>query len=245
VLLAKHKTRRFGIMFTAVFAAIEPFSTVFANESPSPAARTLLFGSVESGRSTFVSTGFKRGVFDALDRTGFIIMGQSGGGREGPPASVTRLQGSANGNASLLAGYQWMIGWGALTLSAGPEMDMRTSEATTRMKLKAGGKMQAEAWLHPTQDTLIVATVIAGTARPQIWSRLALGYQIMPQLIPNVFAGPEAVAYGERKYVEWRVGAHLTGKLAGNIEGRVSAGWRVDTDNKQGMYWALALHTRL
>lgn len=246
--IASYSFRRFGMVLTGLWTVLASclwagtLNPALADEpEEEPAAiRRLLFSSVEGGRSTYVSSGFKWGAFDALDRSGLIIMGQTGAGSNGPPASPLRLEDKPSGSASLLAGYQSLIGWGALTFALGPEIDMRETAQTGKISRINGLRFHGEAWLHPTEDTLLVATLIGGSARPHIWGRVALGYQILP----NLYAGPETVAYSERDYVELRAGAHLTGTVFNKIEGRISAGWRKDNDREQGLYWSVTLHTR-
>ena len=211
--------------------------------------RTVLFGSLEAGRSSFANVGAKHALGGPLDRSGPALMAVAGyGGRferdPAAPGAPLAFRHAAQGSA--LLGYQHMLGWGALAAFVGPEIDHETF-AHDRANggesgPKFGARLHGEAWLHPSPDTLVTATLIAGSARPSLWSRGSLGYRLWR----DVFVGPEASAYAADRYREWRVGVHATGLALGRTSLRVSAGWREDSETRRGgAYLGLAGHVAL
>ena len=159
--------------------------------------RTVLFGSLEAGRSSFANVGAKHALGGPLDRSGPALMAVAGyGGRferdQAAPGTPLAFRHAAQG--STLVGYQQMLGWGALAAFVGPEIDYETfahdRAGGGESGPKFGARLHGEAWLNPSPDTLVTATLIAGSARPSLWSRGSLGYRLWR----NVFVGPEASA---------------------------------------------------
>jgi hypothetical protein len=206
------------------------------------ALRTVLFGSLEAGRGGFASAGFKR-TRGPLDRDGLAVIGTVGGGLERDPAEGPTAPGHRRykAQASLVGGYQWMLGWGAVGLFAGPEFDLEAvpGDPAARERPRLGGRFQAEAWLHPSADTLVTLTGIAGSARGHLWTRASFGYRLRE----GVFAGPEASLYVTRGQRDWRLGLHATGLAWRDLRLRLSAGWRQDEERRGGAYLGLTLHT--
>ncbi|HVL72496.1 MAG TPA: cellulose biosynthesis protein BcsS [Beijerinckiaceae bacterium] len=207
------------------------------------ALRTVLFGGLEAGRGGFASAGFKR-TLGPLDQNGFAVLGTAGAGleRDRPHEPGAPAHGRYKVQASLLSGHQWMLGWGAVALFAGPEFDYETvpGDPTARGRPRLGARLQGEAWLHPTEDTLVTLTGIAGSARGHLWTRGSLGYRLREGL----FVGPEASLYVTREHREWRLGLHATGLSWRDVRVRLSAGWRQDEDRRGGAYLGLTLHTQ-
>lgn len=228
--------------------------------APPPSRHTTLFGTVDTGRSIYAAAGFKHGLFDPLDRSGYVLIGMAGGGRERPaprlPLDFRQRGPQPEGEASLLVGHQWLIGWGAITVAAGPELTFRNPLIGSD-RARASGRVMAEAWLYPTPGTLLIATATAGSARPHVWGRVALGWQApdwlrarvghgLGWLLPEgAYAGPEIAIYREDGRPDWRLGGHVTGWKIGPASARLSAGWRKDTDGREGGYATLGLHAPL
>jgi hypothetical protein len=99
----------------------------------------------------------------------------------------------------------------------------------------------AELWAHPTPETLATATVIAGSARAHLWSRVSGGYAFWP----GVFLGPEAAFYARDDYREWRLGAHVTGLTWGRLNIRFSGGLLQSNDDRTGAYFGLTGYIRM
>jgi Cellulose biosynthesis protein BcsS len=205
---------------------------------------TVLFGSLDAGRSAFVSAGVKRTLGGSLDRDGFILMvGAAAGGapERGPLMSGTTFQPAAQAYAML--GHQWMLGRATLSVLAGPEFDaeMDAPSAWRSARTRFGLRGQLELWAHPTPATLATATLIAGSARGHLWARVSGGYAFWP----GVFLGPEASFYAREDDREWRLGAHLTGLKWGRFNFRLSGGYLHADDGQAGAYFGLTSYVRM
>ncbi|TNC16486.1 cellulose biosynthesis protein BcsS [Methylobacterium terricola] len=221
--------------------------------------RTVLFGSLDAGRSTFVSAGGKfapdgygRDGLAALATFGYGLRterdwwGDPRGQAGGAPPRVLRhtVQGGA------VAGWQWVRDWGIAALFAGPEIafEVLDSPATRRLPApRIGARVQGELWARPTEATLLTATLIAGTARGSAWGRVAWGVRLPAPVLGDGYVGPEAALYADRTgYRKWSLGLHAT-DLALPFEGvapvrlRVSAGWAYEEQiRRPGVYGALS-----
>lgn len=206
--------------------------------------RTVLFGGVEAGPSSFANAGFKRALGPSLDRDGWLAMGTLGGGLrrerlDGSGAEAWRVTTIASG----LVGHQWITGGTVAALFGGVEVDhaqlISGGEALRWAEPRFGGRLQAELWSRPTEATLLTATLVAGSARGHLWARTSWGHEVWR----GVYAGPEAVAYAEDGYREGRLGLHLTGLSLAGVTLGVSAGGSF-TETRSGGYVTLQAYTR-
>lgn len=206
------------------------------------AAYSVLFAGIDLGRSNFVGSGFQRVFAAQPGARRFILMATSGAGtdvqRGRPQMAAYREQTS---QSAFMVGYRWPLSSGSLTFLGGFETDTRQKESDRAARFRGGGRVQVELWHHPDSDSLVTASLIAGTARPSAWARAAIGKAVFDRL----FLGPEATVHIEEGYTQWRIGAHLTGIRLWRLEGRFSAGFRSDTATVNGAYWAFNLHIRL
>lgn len=205
---------------------------------------TVLFGSLDSGRSVFASAGVKRALGGSLDRDGFVFLGGVGFGgtpERGASFDAARFRPAAQAHA--LLGYQWMLGPVTLAALVGPEVEVEAvaGNALHSARTRFGLRGQAELWAHPTPRTLATATVIAGSARGHVWGRMSGGYAVRP----GVFLGPEASLFARDGYAEWRLGAHLTGLKWGGSTFRLSGGLGRANDGRTGAYAGLSGYVRL
>jgi hypothetical protein len=209
---------------------------------------TVLFGSLDAGRSLFVNTGVKRTLTGPLDRPGFVAMQTNGLGitREvfgsDPGIKVMRITTEASG----LLGYQWTGNGLYVALMAGPEMhqeQLTIAAAVGRWSQpRLGFRGQAELWLNPTRDTLVTGTLVAGSTRGSLWGRVSTGLRVWR----NLYVGPEAIVYVTDTYRETKFGAHMTGLDLGIVHLRLSAGLQTDSDHRSGgAYMALTGWIRL
>jgi hypothetical protein len=133
--------------------------------------------------------------------------------------------------ASAMIGYQWTLDRVFVAGFIGPEVDAQQpvtiGEIPRLSHPRLGLRIQGELWAHPTENTLLTATVVAGTARGHLWGRTAFGYRIWN----DVFIGPEASLSMTETYREWRVGAHVTGLQLGRFTFGLSGGWRGEDDS--------------
>ena len=211
--------------------------------------KAVLFGSLDAGRSSFVTLGAKQTLSGPLDRSGFVSMAAFGYG--GTPA---RADFDMNSNtvvrptvqASAMIGYQWILDRVFVAGFIGPEVDAQQpitlGEIPRLSHPRLGLRLQGELWAHPTENTLLAATVVAGTARGHLWGRTAFGYRIWN----DVFIGPEASLSLTETYREWRVGAHVTGLQLGRFTHGFSGGWRGEDDSPHhGAYVNISGYVRM
>lgn len=198
---------------------------------------TVLFGSLDAGRSTFVSGGAKQSLTGPLDRSGLLVMESTGFGltrersrAEGRNVSVMRFTHAT----SALAGYQWNTDGLSLAALAGPEVQQEQltyrGRAYRFSQPRLGARGQIDLWANPTPATLLTATLIASSARSSLWGRLSTGIRVADGL----FVGPEVTVYTTPTYREVRWGGHLSGLALSVVQLRLSAGWMEDDAHRRG-----------
>lgn len=198
---------------------------------------TLLFGSLDAGAATFVTSGVKIGL-PTLTQDGAVALASFGGGhqRERGPDGVRRRY-TALG--AVVVGYQWVFDWGVVAAFAGPEGSTQMlAERLGRTLLppRFGLRLHGEIWARPTEETLLQATLIAGTSLDSIWARIAWGYRLW-----DAYLGPEASVYADGTgYQKISLGLHGTDFDVGPFSVRVSAGVQGETDRR-----AIAPYTAL
>lgn len=224
---------------------LPPAAACAEGDAEAPRAlNTVLFGSLDGGRSLFASAGVKRTLAGSLDRDGFVFMGGAGFG--GAPERGVRFDAARfrpTAQAHGLFGHQWMLGPVTLAAFAGPELDVEAdaADALRSARTRFGLRGHAELWAHPTPRTLATATVIAGSARGHVWARMSGGYAFRP----GVFLGPEASLFARDGYAEWRLGAHVTGLKWGGFSFRLSGGLSHANDGRIGAYAGLSGYIRM
>jgi Cellulose biosynthesis protein BcsS len=232
--------RDFGTGWTsAVFDHLMPW---WANPTPAREEHLLLFGSFDSGkRQIFSGAGLKYAPFGSLDESGFRILAKGGAAQWRAPGAKA-ADAEQKGEGSMMAGGDLMTGRGAVGVYLGPEMALKwASRKTVGTPLAQPGlRLQAELWDHPRPDMLVQLSGAVSTAASQIWSRGALGYQVLAP----VFAGPEAEITTAPGYTKWRIGAHATGISVLGFNARLSAGREIATDKQRGLYATLSVHWR-
>lgn len=230
--------RALAVLALAVIFACDPA------RSDDATLRTVLFGSMEAGASTFSAAGAKL-VFDRFDRDGPVALVTAGGGvrPEGGGRAPVLMRFTALGAA--LGGYQFIREWGAATLFAGPEASWEALSGpgfVQALPLRAGLRLHGEVWARPTESTLATATVILGSARGDAYARLSWGAALF-----GAYLGPEAAVYGDRTdYRKWSVGLHVTDYAMGGYRFRLSAGGQLETPlNQWSPYVSLAVWSTL
>lgn len=209
--------------------------------------RIVPFASVDVGRSVFVTAGLKQALTGPLDRQGYVALESLGYG-------LTRERGDAalgsiirhTLQTSSLVGYQFSTHGVFVGAFVGPEItwEQVTFDGVIARwsEPRLGARVQGEIWAHPTSDTLVTGTVVAGTTQGSVWARGSAGYR----LTGHLFLGPEASLYMTDTYREVRVGAHVTGASLGRIDLRLSAGVQSqDDDRKASPYLGLSGHFKM
>jgi hypothetical protein len=202
----------------------------------------LIFGSLDGGASSFLTAGVKITPKSSPHAGPAMLMSVGGGAgfeRLDCGCGVRPMLGHYAASASAVFGYQWSFSEGVVALFAGPEgvMNGHASDAGVyRRDAGIGLRVHAEAWLHPTAATLLQASLIAGTARDSVWSRLAWGYRAW-----SAYAGPEAGLYADATgYAKASLGLHVTGLSYAATTFRVSAGAQYEPrDSRLSAYLGL------
>lgn len=202
------------------------------------ALRTVLFGSLEAGASTFSSSGAKL-AFDRFDRDGPVALVTLGSGVRLESTAPTLVRLTLLGAA--LGGYQFIQDWGAVSVFAGPEASWESLSGAGGMQalpLQAGLRLHGEVWARPTAETLVTATAIFGTARGDAYTRLSWGLALF-----GAYLGPEVAFYGDRTdYRKWSLGLHATDVALGETRFRLSAGCQSESPgDRLSPYLSLAV----
>jgi hypothetical protein len=226
----------------APLLALLPIVEAKAQSGNSDAPNTVLFGSLDGGRSVFMNAGVKR-TLGSLDRDGLAFMGGAGFGGTPERGMSFGIDFRPTMQAYGLVGYQWMLPRVAISALVGPELDAEADSlaAIRSARTRFGIRGHAELWAHPTSKTLATATLIAGSARGHVWGRVSGGYAFWP----GVFLGPEAVFYARDDYREWRLGAHVTGLTWRSLNLRLSGGLMQSSDDRTGAYFGLSGYVRM
>jgi hypothetical protein len=230
----------FGTALLCVLVAASPARA--ADSSLVRELDTVLFGSLDAGRTGYANVGFKRTLQGGLDASGTaaLVTFGYGGSSERIGAHLTGFRHKAS--ASALLGYQWLGPSVVLAGFLGPEIDYERDPGpfgqTARPRL--GLRAQAELWAHPTADTLVTATLVAGSARDHLWSRASAGYAMWD----GIFVGPEVIHYRAENDREWRVGIHATGVTIARFTLRLSGGIG-RFDERTGGYVGLTGYIRM
>jgi hypothetical protein len=238
--------RRWFFCASVILACVLTALPAVAAEESTEDVRTVLFGSLDAGRSTFVNAGAKRALAGSLDQDGPVALATVGyGARFERPVAGGPLALRQTTLGSALIGYQWAFPWGVAAGFVGAEASYERLTARWGARdngLAAGVRVQGELWAHPSEATLVTASLVLGSSRLDLWSRIALGYRIFD----GVFVGPEVATYATDTYRKWQVGLHATGLQIGQFGLRLSGGYlREEQSDRDGPYFALAGHIRL
>ena len=202
---------------------------------------TLMFGSLDAGAAQFLTVGAKFG-FGSLDREGFAALASGGGGRRAERGDDGPRQRFTIG-AAVVVGYQWFFDWGVVGAYAGPEIATEMlvdRRGLAPLPLQPGLRLQGELWARPTEETLVQATAVAGSARESLWLRVAGGYRVW-----GAYLGPEIGGYIDATgYQKRALGVHGTDFDAGRFSARVSVGIQTESGRRGAApYLALSVWT--
>ncbi|WP_375461589.1 cellulose biosynthesis protein BcsS [uncultured Enterovirga sp.] len=197
----------------------------------------VLFGSLDAGRSVFVTGGAKQSLTGPLDRSGFLLMESTGFGltpersrNQGIDVPVLRF----THQTSALLGYQWNGDRVHVAAFAGPEVQQEQLTYGGRVyrwsQPRVGARGQLDLWLHPSPDLLVTNTLIVSSTRTSLWNRASVGYRVFG----SAFVGPEITVYATPTYREVRWGGHVTGLAMSVVTLRLSGGWMEDDSHKRG-----------
>lgn len=220
--------------FVLIGAATCPIPAVRASDD---AVSALIFGSLDAGPSVFATAGVKLAL-DRIDREGFAILASGGTGNRSERGPTAQAGGPARAMrrttlGAALFGYQWFQDWGVVAAYAGPEGSVEALSCacgTRTLPARLGLRLHGEVWARPSEATLVNATLILGSARGDLWARLAYGDRF-----DGVYLGPELSVYGDGTgYRKWSFGLHATDLAFGDLRFRISGGYLVETQTQRG-----------
>lgn len=191
----------------------------------------LLFGSLDGGAGTFVSAGAKI-ASGSLSEEGPVALLIAGGGvrseRIGCDCGWNHTLSHETTFIAGSLGYQWVIPEGVVAGFVGGEAVLDTFGALA-LTVRQGLRVQAEAWLRPTEETLVAATLVAGTARGDGWARIAWGRRLW-----DAYLGPEGSAYLDATgYRKLATGVHATDIAIADLRLRISGGLQWETGRRR------------
>jgi len=105
--------------------------------------------------------------------------------------------------------------------------------------VRAGVKVQGDAWVNPTKETMLFGIASYSTAFRTYYSNFKVGYDIFNG--KEIFVGPEIGAQGNERYDQLRVGAHITGLKVNNVSLGFSGGYMHESDVGAGIYGTIDL----
>ena len=210
-----------------------------------PSAFVLFMGSEFDRANNFYAIGFKARPFRPLGENRFVLIGSIGGGswRETGELALNRESDSRKFNAYALGGAEFNIVGGSLGLFAGPEFYREKAidprGVALRRERRFGMRAHADWWSHPTSATLLTLNVAMGSAKRDVWSRVAFGWRIGPETSIWGFAGPEISFSTSPTSRKARIGAHWSEFGAAKFRFRLSGGASKESGRGMGPYMTL------
>jgi opacity protein-like surface antigen len=98
---------------------------------------------------------------------------------------------------------------------------------------EVGPKVRGDVWVNPTEKSLFYGEAEYTTAFQTYYTSAKYGYDVFNK---DFFLGPEVTAFGDERFDQWRVGAHITQLKFGQLEVDVSAGFAHDSVVGDGAY---------
>jgi opacity protein-like surface antigen len=139
---------------------------------------------------------------------------------------------------TMLAGYAFEGDNYEINLLAGgyAENDMLSGfDQTDPVKgTAAGPKVRADVWVNPTPQTLFYSEGEYSTAFQTYWTSAKWGYDVTNG--KQIYVGPEVFAFGDLRFDQWRIGAHISEVTIGKVKLAISAGFAHDSVEGSGAY---------
>jgi hypothetical protein len=198
--------------------AIDASTTLTTNQSQF----AYVAGTIAVGGSTLQQSGFRLKLEGLGGTYGYD---QSG---TGAPARGEQFE------AGALAGYQTV--WNNATVAYYVGLNVRENTIPAAVPLnsatgtKVGFKTAFDAYLRPTDQSMLSAYASYSTAYDAYYARLRAGYAVFG----TGYVGPELTLLGDDYYGQTRLGAHFSGIQLGAIQFGVAAGYVWDRSYKIG-----------
>jgi hypothetical protein len=214
-------------------------------------AGTTLAGSNDGAKLSFdnsVEVTSRKGVsgtssltvapYGALDSNAVLLRVEGTGSEyrytnnDPPPAHVN----GRSIDASVLAGLQAVYeNFTAAIFLGGNSQSNRNAiddPKNSTWETKTGVKGVVEVGLTPTDKTSVQGSVSLSRANRSYRVDLKSGYEV----VPNVYAGPQAVFQGDAYYQQWKVGVYASMLIVGGVGVGVGAGLLHDVKQGNGVY---------
>jgi hypothetical protein len=180
-------------------------------------------------------------VWTDLDTSGPRVFVMGGGGTY----RYDDVRGTYS-HGEILAGYAFEGETYSINLLAGPSAEnhmLSELDPTNSVQGTAFGvKVRGDVWSNPTPQTLVFAEADYSTAFRTYYALGKLGFDVTKG--GEIFVGPELSVFGNERYDQWRVGAHVTQLKFGRVQADVSAGYARDSVLGSGAYGRLELSTK-
>jgi Cellulose biosynthesis protein BcsS len=177
-----------------------------------------------------------------LQQSGFRLKLEGLGGNYGYDQSGTGAQ--ARGEqfeGGALAGYQQNWNNATVAYYVGLNVRENTIPATDPLNsatgTKVGFKTAIDAYLRPTDQSMLSAYASYSTAYDAYYARLRAGYTVLGV----GYLGPELAFLGDDYYGQTRLGAHFSGIQLGALQFGIAGGYVWDRSYKDGYYGTLEL----
>jgi hypothetical protein len=203
--------------------AIDASTTLTTNQSQFAYAA----GTIAVGGSTLQHSGFRLKLEGLGGNYGYD---QSG---TGVPARGEQFEGG------VLAGYQTV--WYNATVAYYVGLNVRENTIPAAIPqnpatgTKVGFKTAFDAYLRPTDQSMLSACVSYSTAYDAYYARLRAGYAVFGA----GYLGPELTFLGDDYYGQTRLGAHFSGIQLGALQFGVAGGYVWDRSYKDGYFGTL------
>ena len=230
----------------ALVAAALAFCRIDAARAQGAAenAHALLFSGFDIWRGGGFANGGLLWAPQGLTEDGFTLKLMLGAGTYRYMSGATEITGRQY-VASLLPGWHFKRDTLEVTVFAGPDAQqhqLSPDNPGNRLRgFHAGLHGGFDLWFEPVPaEMMVTGSLSASTVGTNLWARAATGWRTFDL----VWLGPEAIAYGDENYRQFRVGLHATGLRTEAFEWSAGAGWGSDTDHRRGAYGRIGLLVR-
>lgn len=198
-------------------------------------------GTATSNQSDFVYGAATFALGGIIQQSGFRLKLEGLGGSYG--YDETSNSGTTQGRqyeGGALLGYQQVWNNATIGYYAGVNVRENTIPAVdplnTALGTRVGFKAALDAYMRPTELTMLSAYGSYSTAYDSYYARFRAGYSLGVG-----YLGPEVALLGDDYYGQTRFGAHLSSVQLGALQFGVSGGYVVDRAYKDGYYGTLEM----